>query len=69
MTSPIMPPGYSIPQMCRRLEEKLRKERADELAKVSVTDRQRIEKEIRSDVEEQIKKQFPWKYFAAPVQW
>ena len=64
-----MPPGYSIPQASKKLEEKLRAQRADELAKASDTDRKRIEKEIRAEVKQQIKKLYPREHWFGRLLW
>ena len=50
----IMPPGYSLPQRCRRLESELRQARAAELEKATAAERAKIEKEIRAEANKQL---------------
>lgn len=56
-----MPIGYSIGIQRKKLEEKLRLERAAELACATDKDRKRIEKEITAEAKRRIKKS-PFKH-------
>ena len=67
-----MPIGYSIEIERKKLEAKLRQERAAELAQATDKDRKRIEKEIKTEADRQIiqlhpklllKKIFPWNWY------
>jgi hypothetical protein len=66
-----MPIGYSIEIERRKLEAKLRQEKATELAQATEKDRNRIEKEIKAEAKRRTKKLeakllpdkiFPWLY-------
>jgi hypothetical protein len=58
MTQQIMPPGYSLEFQRKKLEGQLRQGRAAELAQATGRERKRIEKEIKAELERQIKKPF-----------
>ena len=64
-----MPPGYSVAATRQRLTEKLRRERAAELAEASADEQLRIEREISDEIEKEIKKLYPNLHGHIPVMW
>jgi hypothetical protein len=51
----IMPRGYSVDLLRKKLEKELHQAKAAELAQATPQDRKRIEKEIEADVSRQVR--------------